>query len=87
MCVKAEGVREMTLIEEIGELKAYGVPQNVIDRMLRKAGDAEKWHKKMIANREKTVRAWAEKDRNSQAVINALGSYISKRDPIVDTIY
>lgn len=86
MC-SAVPVREMTLIEEIGELKEYGVPQNVIDRMRVKAEEAEKWNKKSMENREKTIRAWAEKDRNSQAVINALGSYISNRDPIIDTIY
>ena len=87
MCENIGETREMTLIEEIRELKRHGVPQNVIDRMRRKAEEAEKWHKKSLDDRERAVRAWAEKDRNSQAVINALGSYISNRYHIIDTIY
>ena len=71
--------REMTLPEEIKALKEYNVPEHVIDRILRQVNEKAEWERLREKNYERVIQDLKEKNRNKDAVINALGGYLARK--------
>ena len=77
---KSYDTREMTLREEIENLKACNVPEPVIERMLKKHDEIEGWHIERMEEKRAEVHKAEEKEINRLAVIDALGDYITRKN-------
>lgn len=70
-------VREMTLPEEIQVLKEYNVPDHVIDRIYKKVMEAGEQESFRMKTRDEAIQELQQKNRNKDAVIDALGGYLA----------
>lgn len=71
--------REMTLREEIENLKKANVPEPVIERMLKKLDEIEAWHAERMERRCRDMDTLTEQARNREFAIDALGYYIASK--------
>ena len=69
--------REKTLPEEIKALKEYNVPDSVIDRIYRKLEECGELENRRIEARDFTIQELHNKNRNKDAIIDALGAYLA----------
>ena len=77
---KSYSVRDMNLREEIENLKEYNVPEEVIERMLKKHDEMLEWHTERIEEKRAEVHKAEEKEINRLAVIDALGDYLTRKN-------
>ena len=77
---KSYDTREMTLREEIENLKECNVPEPVIERMLKKHDEIVEWHTERIEEKRAEVHKAEEKEINRLAVIDALGDYLTRKN-------
>lgn len=70
-------VREMTLPEEIQALKEYNVPERVIERIYKKVMECGEMESLRMKNRDEVIQELQQKNRNKDAVIDALGGYLA----------
>ena len=71
--------REMTLREEIENLKECNVPEPVIERMLKKHDEIVAWNDDRREELHKEIDVLEEQARNRQFAIDAIGYYIASK--------
>ena len=77
MCNGCAPVRDMTVPEEIQALKEYNVPESVIERIYRKVMECEEMESFRMKTRDDVIQELQQKNRNKDAVIDALGAYMA----------